>query len=76
MSTLAIVGLCFGCAVVGAVVGVFAVCLAIAGMTLRDYFAAQALAGYCANPEFDEGFAQTAHLAYTQADAMIAERDR
>lgn len=43
------------------------------GLTLRDYFAAQAMAGFLAvpggiNPQAD------AHLAYLIADAMLAER--
>lgn len=45
-----------------------------AGMTLRDYFAAQVLAGRFAIPgqvdvEYD------AKLAYQMADAMLAARD-
>jgi hypothetical protein len=48
------------------------------GMTLRDYFAGQALAGYSAS---DEHFCEwthreTADQAYAAADAMIAERDK
>lgn len=43
------------------------------GLTLRDYFAAQAMAGFLAipggvNPEME------ANLAYRIADAMLAER--
>lgn len=43
------------------------------GLTLRDYFAAQAMAGFLAtpapvNPKSD------AELAYRIADAMLAER--
>ena len=42
-----------------------------AGMSLRDWFAGQALAGLCtSNP----GYA--AKQAYQHADAMIAERDK
>jgi hypothetical protein len=45
------------------------------GMSLRDWFAGQALAGICACPTFDlptkAGFAQH---AYEFADGMIAER--
>jgi hypothetical protein len=50
------------------------------GMTLRDYFAGQALAGMLgsqpvegrANPNYE----RWATVAYTFADAMIAERDK
>lgn len=42
------------------------------GMTLRDYFAGQALAGLLHTPPFD---AETnARIAYQVADAMLAER--
>lgn len=45
------------------------------GMSLRDYFAGQALAGL-----LGQGQAQprdvTAHEAYQHADAMLAERNR
>jgi len=45
------------------------------GMTLRDYFAGQALAGICASgqamPAADE---LTARTAYQIADAMLTER--
>lgn len=44
------------------------------GMSLRDYFAAAALKGL-----MNSGWAigeQTAHVAYEQADAMLAERDK
>lgn len=51
------------------------------GMTLRDWFAGQALAGMCAasaNPNSDgPGSALGSYLskrAYAYADAMIAER--
>lgn len=54
-----------------------------AGMTLRDYFAAKALQGLCANSNFLEGadrYAQATELtvakaAYELADAMIAARE-
>lgn len=48
------------------------------GMTLRDYFAAQALAGLLANDgtdsTADEYFDERAKRAYAQADAMLAAR--
>ena len=52
------------------------------GMTLRDYFAGEALAGMLANKRFhifgDDGDTladeQAAQNAYDFADAMIAER--
>lgn len=52
---------------------------ALNGMTLRDWFAGQALAGvlsgYWANPEVS-GFSHSdfANEAYLHADAMLAER--
>lgn len=60
------------------------------GMSLRDYFAGQALAGLLANPKRYEyiaskvesgeltqeaASAKNAHKAYRVADAMIAERE-
>ena len=43
------------------------------GMTLRDYFAAKALAGRCALlGAFDETY--EAEVCYKLADAMLAER--
>ncbi len=51
-----------------------------AGMSLRDYFAGQALAGIAANPVsscYPGGEIQSqaeARLAYRLADAMLAER--
>ena len=49
----------------------------LGGMTLRDYFAGQALAGFCAAPldlrnHSDEVMAIG---AYTAADAMLAARE-
>ena len=44
------------------------------GMTLRDYFAGQALTGL--NAFHVETAAVAARYAYGQADAMIIERDK
>jgi hypothetical protein len=49
------------------------------GMSLRDYFAGQALAGICANSAWNDNFhasvsAPSAQAAYAMADAMIAAR--
>jgi len=48
------------------------------GMTLRDYFAAKALQGYCSDPDWriDMDFIDTAHAAYSVADAMLKEREK
>lgn len=43
------------------------------GMSLRDYFAGQALAGLCAK---NGGRWDNAESAYMCADAMIAQRDK
>ena len=44
-----------------------------AGMTLRDYFAAAALAAIIA-AEYDKPYSDAARHAYTYADAMLDER--
>lgn len=49
------------------------------GMTLRDYFAAKALAGFSANPSMidsndSKAIAYMADSAYQVADAMLAAR--
>jgi len=44
----------------------------LGGMTLRDWFAGQALAGVCAGPEFNGDIAA---LCYEMADAMLTERE-
>jgi hypothetical protein len=49
------------------------------GMTLRDYFAGQALAGFCVSPVEDAAITQwkfdvIARAADAAADAMLAER--
>ena len=48
------------------------------GMTLRDYFAAKAMQGYCSDPVWRKNTDQsaTALCAYGMADAMLAERDK
>lgn len=47
------------------------------GMTLRDYFAANALQGMSANPYFDDfEFDAVADMAYAQADEMLATRKK
>lgn len=46
-------------------------------MTLRDWFAGQALAGYCARTNAEHLSAETlANQTYIIADAMIAERTK
>jgi hypothetical protein len=46
------------------------------GMTLRDYFAAKAMQGYCSDPDWRQDMTptDTAFAAYTQADAMMKAR--
>lgn len=47
------------------------------GMSLRDWFAGQALVAYLSRPDSDESdYAETASYAYCAADAMIAERSK
>ena len=47
------------------------------GMTLRDYFAAKAMAGFLASPTTPEKATakQIAGVAYGMADAMLAMRE-
>ena len=46
------------------------------GMSLRDWFAGQALAGFGANPEtYSWDYSVMARAAYAQADAMLAARE-
>lgn len=46
------------------------------GMTLRDYFAAKAMQGLLANPEWRSiPVAQAAAWSYEQADALLSERE-
>ena len=44
------------------------------GMSLRDYFAGQAIAGFCAKEDRDWSSAIRAEAAYKLADAMLAAR--
>ncbi|MDZ7905144.1 MAG: hypothetical protein U5N55_04775 [Cypionkella sp.] len=47
------------------------------GMTLRDWFAGQALAGIMANPETwldSDGVLRAGKIAYARADAMMEAR--
>lgn len=46
------------------------------GMTLRDWFAGQALAGMLADHTFDVPPNETAELSYKAAEAMLAERKK
>ena len=47
------------------------------GMTLRDYFAAAAMQGLCANQSVGDCTAERiADVAYYAADAMLAARER
>ena len=46
------------------------------GMTLRDYFAASAMQGFCANPESERTMLDTlAEMAYAAADEMLKARE-
>ena len=45
------------------------------GMMLRDYFAAQAMAGVVSDPEMDLTVKELAVYCYKCADAMIEQRD-
>jgi hypothetical protein len=47
------------------------------GMSLRDWFAGQALIGYlAANPEIELSYTTAAARSFAYADAMISERKR
>jgi hypothetical protein len=48
------------------------------GMTLRDYFAAKAMAAYASSADWriDMGPEETAFAAYKQADAMLEARNK
>jgi hypothetical protein len=48
----------------------------IQGMDLRDYFAAKAMQGLLANPDFGDGCPlEITEWAYDQADAMMKARE-
>lgn len=46
------------------------------GMTLRDWFASQALAGMLADSNYTCSSKEAATAAYQYADAMLAERSK
>lgn len=46
------------------------------GMTLRDYFAGQALAGLLSDIECNPTSEEAAKIAYDFAEAMILEKDK
>ena len=49
----------------------------IPGITLRDYFAGQALAGMCANPDTSTAtWKDLATRAYLAADTMLLVREQ
>lgn len=51
--------------------------LDVCGMTLRDYFAAKAMQGFCARPQEDfADMRMVAEQAYELADAMLAAREQ
>ena len=45
------------------------------GMTLRDYFAAKAMQGFCAGLEKGDNIEALPALAYAMADAMLKARE-
>lgn len=51
---------------------------AVGGMSLRDYFAGEALKGILSSQQHSADFTHTyrAELAYGQADAMLAAREK
>lgn len=47
------------------------------GMTLRDYFAAKAMAGLLSRADYESNsYQDVAEMAYIAADAMMIERDK
>jgi hypothetical protein len=51
--------------------------LHVTGMSLRDYFAAKAMQGYCSNQQHTSSctVGLTADCAYEMADAMLKARE-
>jgi hypothetical protein len=50
--------------------------VAVEEATLRDYFAAAAMQGFCANPECERTMLDTlAEMAYAAADEMLKQRE-
>jgi len=47
------------------------------GMSMRDYFAARAMQGYCSDPDYKKDWGQqdTAIAAYRMADEMLKARE-
>lgn len=48
---------------------------AVAGMTLRDYFAAKAMQAFCTTRDDFESSDQAAAAAYEMADSMLKARN-
>lgn len=46
------------------------------GTTIRDYFAAKAMQGFAADPNYDATLEEMAEWSYKWADAMLAEREK
>jgi hypothetical protein len=46
------------------------------GMTLRDYFAAKALQGFCAGAKVDDDVDSIPELSYAMADLMLEARGK
>jgi len=46
------------------------------GMTQRDYFAAAALTGILANPNFDRQCSYVTEIAWQYADEMLKKREQ
>lgn len=46
------------------------------GLTKREFFAAAAMQGVCANPDWDWGSKPTAKVAVMCADALLAELEK
>ena len=46
------------------------------GMTLRDYFAAKAMQGFCAGAQSGDDIDEIPSLSYMLADEMLKARDK